>query len=150
MKMKLTYILCFLTIMVFSIGCSSSKTATSDKQTVKNSVAYQNSKNGSENRDNSISLQDHIRRLSGVQVSGEGSNAIVRVRGMVSSINADSSPLFIVDGQQVGKSFAIVHNTLNINDIKRVRVLKDISGLSMYGFNGSNGVIVITTKTGRK
>lgn len=83
----------------------------------------------------------------GVQVamqSGQpGSNATVRIRG-IGSINASSSPLYVVDGVPYDGSIAAINSA----DIESVTVLKDAASTSLYGSRASNGVIVITTKKG--
>ncbi|SEB74823.1 TonB-linked outer membrane protein, SusC/RagA family [Tenacibaculum sp. MAR_2009_124] len=96
-------------------------------------------------------IQESIQgNISGVQVvssSGQpGSTPNVRIRGIGSFESA--SPLYVIDGLQT-KS-ASVMTTLNPNDIENVTVLKDASATSIYGTSGSNGVIVVTTKSGKK
>ncbi len=87
-------------------------------------------------------------RLAGVQVTGtEGSpnaEVIIRVRGG-GSITQDNSPLYIIDGVQVENGLA----TLSPQDIESVDVLKDASSTAIYGARGANGVVIITTKSGR-
>lgn len=79
----------------------------------------------------------------------------VRVRG-VGSINAGTEPLYVVDGIPLAKD---ARNTsgapmnpladLNFNDVESIEVLKDASAKAIYGARGSNGVVLITTKSGR-
>lgn len=86
-------------------------------------------------------------RAAGVQVtsnSGQpGDDLTVRVRG-VGTIN-NANPLFVVDGLPVGGI-----DFLNPHDIASIEVLKDASATAIYGSRGANGVILITTKTGKK
>lgn len=86
--------------------------------------------------------------MPGVQVttpSGDPEgNVSIRVRG-ISTVNAGSDPLYIIDGVPVERGFA----NLNNNDIESVEVLKDASSAAIYGSRGSNGVIIITTKQGQ-
>jgi len=89
-------------------------------------------------------MSDFLRRIPGVQVSGQGNNVQVRVRGL-STISGDPSPLFVIDGVEVGNSYGDVA-FLDGNQIDKIRVLKDATSTSRYGFRGSNGVIVIKTK----
>ena len=77
---------------------------------------------------------------SGSGSPGAGSN--IRIRGV--STNGDSAPLILVDGIRVGDLSAI-----NPSDIKSINVLKDATA-GIYGVQAANGVILITTKTGRK
>jgi len=85
-------------------------------------------------------------QVAGVNVTsnsgspGAGSN--IRIRGV--STNGDSNPLILVDGTRVGDLSAI-----NPNDIKTINVLKDATA-GIYGVQAANGVILITTKSGRK
>jgi len=87
-------------------------------------------------------------RLAGVQVlSSEGSpdaDINIRVRG-AGSLTQDSSPLIIVDGFPVN-SIADISPT----DIENISVLKDASSTAIYGSRGSNGVIIVTTKSGKE
>lgn len=86
-------------------------------------------------------------RTAGVQISpvsgSPGSPSTVRVRG-VGTIN-NSDPLYIVDGVPVeGMDY------LNTNDIETINVLKDAASAAIYGARGANGVILITTKSGKR
>ncbi|MBN8672569.1 MAG: TonB-dependent receptor [Chitinophagales bacterium] len=87
-------------------------------------------------------------RLAGVQaISSEGApgaEIIIRVRGG-GSITQDNSPLYIVDGVQVENALSVV----SPQDIASIDVLKDASTTAIYGARGANGVIIITTKTGK-
>ncbi|HSU28821.1 MAG TPA: TonB-dependent receptor [Chitinophagaceae bacterium] len=87
-------------------------------------------------------------RLAGVTATtSEGSpdaNIRIRVRGGM-SISQDNSPLFIVDGVQVENGL----NVISPQDIANIDVLKDAAATAIYGARGSNGVIIITTKSGR-
>jgi TonB-linked SusC/RagA family outer membrane protein len=93
-------------------------------------------------------------RVAGVTVDGQGGpgNAqTIRIRGIGSFGNND--PLYVIDGVQirVGTSGGSqnISNLLNPNDIESLTILKDPSLIALYGAEGSNGVIVITTKTGK-
>jgi TonB-dependent starch-binding outer membrane protein SusC len=87
-------------------------------------------------------------RLAGVQITGsEGSpnaDVIIRVRGG-GSITQDNSPLYIIDGIQVENGLS----TISPQDIESIDVLKDASATAIYGARGANGVVIITTKSGR-
>lgn len=87
-------------------------------------------------------------RLAGVQVTtaegGPGADIRIRVRGG-NSITQDNSPIYVVDGIQLDNAL----NTLNPQDIETIDVLKDASATAIYGARGANGVIIITTKSGR-
>ncbi len=87
-------------------------------------------------------------RTSGVRItqsSGQpGSGSTVRIRGTSSLNGAD--PLWVVDGVVIGGGI----DFLNPNDIKSIEVLKDAASTAIYGARGANGVIIVTTKSGRK
>lgn len=89
-------------------------------------------------------LQGQIAGVQVAQNSGSpGSTLSVRVRG-VGTIN-NSDPLYIVDGIPVdGLDF------LNVNDIESINVLKDAASAAIYGSRGANGVVLITTKGGKR
>ena len=84
---------------------------------------------------------------SGVQVinsSGEpGADATIMIRG-IGSMNASSSPLYVVDGTAYNGYI----NAINPNDIESMTVLKDASATALYGSRAANGVVMITTKKG--
>ncbi|MFB9057821.1 SusC/RagA family TonB-linked outer membrane protein [Mariniflexile ostreae] len=88
-------------------------------------------------------------RLAGVQVTSSdgtpGGAANIVIRGG-NSITGDNSPLYVIDGVPLVDFDA---STLNTNDIKSLDVLKDASSTAIYGSRGANGVILITTKSGR-
>ncbi len=99
-------------------------------------------------------------RIAGVQVtstSGQPGGALnVRIRG-VGSINAGNDPLYIVDGVQLGGGASTSTQgdqnplaSINPNDIESIEVLKDAAAASIYGAQAANGVVLITTKKGKK
>lgn len=104
------------------------------------------------------SLQGKIAGLQITTNSGEpGAGASVALRG-VSSINGASQPLYIIDGMMIdGSSYSSLAdgatfsplNDINPADIQSIEVLKDAASASIYGSRASNGVIIITTKTGK-
>ena len=75
-------------------------------------------------------------RISGLDINGDD----MRIRGN-RSINGSNDPLVIIDGVQGGSM-----SDLNPNDIESIDVLKDASSTAIYGSQGANGVIIITTK----
>lgn len=102
-------------------------------------------------------------QAAGVQVSQSsgvaGAPSLIRVRG-VASVSAAGDPLYVVDGIPItqeyflrGNSGALNNNPLaaiNPNDIESVEILKDAAATGIYGSRGANGVILITTKRGKK
>ena len=87
-------------------------------------------------------------RVPGMTVTTTGSpigTGTVRIRG-IGSFNSSQDPLYIVDGVPTNNAL----NSLNTNDIESMQVLKDAASASIYGSRASNGVIIITTKKGKK
>jgi TonB-dependent SusC/RagA subfamily outer membrane receptor len=88
-------------------------------------------------------------RMAGVQVSlsegSPGADVDIVVRGG-NSITGSNAPLYIVDGVQMDNALSI----LSPKEIQSIEVLKDASSTSIYGARGANGVVLITTKGGRK
>ena len=91
-----------------------------------------------------------VGKVSGVQLytsSGQPgqSSTSINIRG-ISSINAGSSPLIILDGAPFDGDL----NTISNQDIESMTVLKDAASAALYGARGANGVILITTKSAKK
>lgn len=84
---------------------------------------------------------------AGVQVNANsgspGAALNIRIRGITT--NGDNSPLVIVDGVNIGTDLSII----DPNDIQKMDIIKDASS-AIYGVQGANGVILITTKTGKR
>lgn len=96
-------------------------------------------------------------KIAGVNVTSDGGTpgggSTIRIRGG-SSLNASNSPLIVIDGVPMDnngvKGLANPLSMVNPQDIESFNVLKDASATAIYGSRGSNGVIIITTKKGRK
>lgn len=89
-------------------------------------------------------LQGRVAGLTVQNISSEaGAAPKINIRG-ISSINAGSSPLVVVDGQPIPDGLAF----LNMADVESVEVLKDAASAAIYGSRGSGGVIIVTTKKG--
>ena len=90
-----------------------------------------------------------IGQVSGVNIQATsaepGAAPTITVRGF-GSVTADSGPAVVVDGVIVDASFL---QNLNMNDVESFEVLKDAASAAIYGSEGANGVILITTKSGR-
>ncbi|MGB6153475.1 MAG: SusC/RagA family TonB-linked outer membrane protein, partial [Pricia sp.] len=106
-------------------------------------------------------------KAAGVQISqgsGEpGAGVAIRIRG-TSSVRSNNNPLFVVDGvplpsgdsssegSNIGVGSSSARNPLsflNPNDIESMSILKDASATAIYGSRGANGVVIITTKSGK-
>lgn len=111
------------------------------------------------------SFQDAlVGKAAGVNVtkgSGQvGSTTSIQIRG-IGSMNASTQPLYVIDGVPVssGNSGQLsdqilvtnnIMNTLNPNDIESITILKDAAASALYGSRAANGVVMITTKRGKK
>jgi TonB-linked SusC/RagA family outer membrane protein len=106
-------------------------------------------------------LQGRTTGVQVVEVSGEpGAASVVRIRGN-NSLSGNNEPLYVIDGfpmppyREAGANFtgAYTQNGLygiNPNDIESMEILKDASATAIYGSRGANGVVLITTKAGRR
>ncbi len=94
-------------------------------------------------------IQGKVAGVTVQQTSGQpGSGMTIRVRG-ASSIASSNDPLYVVDGVPVGTgSYAIAY--LSPQDIESMQILKDASSAAIYGSRAANGVVLITTKQGKK
>ena len=102
-----------------------------------------------ENRPNGSVVQSIQGQVSGLNISTSsgqpGADSQIILRG-VGSINGNIEPLFIIDGVPVDEDN---FRSINPNDVASVTVLKDAAATSIYGNRGANGVIVMTTKSGK-
>nr|WP_315197624.1 TonB-dependent receptor [uncultured Flavobacterium sp.] len=96
-------------------------------------------------------------RAAGVQVSANsgapGAASSVRIRG-ISSLNASNEPIYVIDGVIIDGSTTNANfnpiSSINPSDIVSIDVLKDASATAIYGSRAANGVIMVTTKRGKK
>ena len=98
----------------------------------------------------SASVSDALQgQVAGLQVftsSGEPSAvSSMTIRG-VTSINASTEPLYILDGSEISANTFV---SLNPNDIENITVLKDASSTAIYGSRAANGVVIVTSKKGK-
>ena len=83
-------------------------------------------------------------KVPGMTITMDGSpcgTGTVRIRG-IGSFNSSRDPLYVIDGVPTNQTL----NSLNVNDIESMQVLKDAASASIYGSRAANGVIIITTK----
>ena len=86
-------------------------------------------------------------KVAGVQITSDGqpgADPAVRIRGVGSF--GDTAPLYVVDGVPMGTTI----RDFSPNDIETIQVLKDASAGAIYGSRAANGVVIITTKNGKK
>jgi len=87
-------------------------------------------------------------KVPGVYVTNSaqpGTAASIKIRGN-NSLSYGTSPIFVIDGVIIGDNL----NALNPDDIASMEVLKDASATALYGSRGANGVVLVSTKKGRK
>ncbi len=94
---------------------------------------------------NFTSLADYLRMQPGIDVMGYGTDTKVLIRG-ISTIKLETQPLYVINGQSIGNNYALANNAVNPNNIKSVSVLRSKSETTIYGEDGTNGVIIIKTK----
>ncbi len=101
-------------------------------------------------------LQGRAAGFRMINTSGQpGGDSYIRIRG-IGSINASTSPLFIVDGIRLESSYRGTQGSNNIlqglnpSDIESINVLKDAEATALYGAEGSNGVVLISTRGGKE
>jgi len=115
------------------------------KQDLTGSISVINSDNFK--KDVTPSIGDALQgRMAGVtvQTSGDpGAAPIIKIRGPATF--SDNSPLYVVDGVPVGGI-----QDFNLDDVASIQVLKDASAAAIYGSRAANGVVIITTKQGKK
>ena len=87
-------------------------------------------------------------KVAGVQITSDGqpgADPLVRIRG-IGTLNGNQAPLYVIDGVPMGTSI----RDFSPNDIETIQVLKDASAGAIYGSRAANGVVIITTKNGKK
>jgi TonB-linked SusC/RagA family outer membrane protein len=93
----------------------------------------------------SQALAGEVAGVRVINTSGQpGSVATVRIRGL-GSVNGNRDPLYVVDGVPFTGNL----NAINSADIETITVLKDATATAIYGARGANGVVIVTTRTGR-
>jgi TonB-linked SusC/RagA family outer membrane protein len=92
----------------------------------------------------SQALQGRMAGVSVVNNGTPGGQPIIRIRG-ISSITSSSDPLYVIDGIPTGDIASF-----DVRDIESIDVLKDASASAIYGSRATNGVIIITTKKGKR
>lgn len=109
------------------------------------------------NKSGAISIDQALQgRIAGVQMTQNtgmpGGGSSIQIRGL-SSINSTNEPIYVIDGVVIssgtGNYSTNAFSTINPDDIESIDVLKDASATAIYGAQGANGVIIVTTKKGK-
>lgn len=127
---------------VVAIGYGSLKSSQ-----ISNSVTKVSGKDLIDRPSNNIvnALQGKMAGVVVKEVSGRpGSGLDITVRGL-SSINYSNTPLYVIDGFPTTDA-----SLVDVNDVESIEVLKDAASAAIYGSRGANGVVLITTKSGKK
>ena len=133
-KVTVTSIVFTLFLMILLSACATTE-RTSDSEKIDELLI--------ENPD--LELKDYLRRLSGVNVTERGGEVMVMLRG-ASSLTGDNSPLFVVDGTQVGTTYDAVSSAVDVKDIQSVNVMRSSEAMTTFGMRASNGAILIYTR----
>lgn len=129
------------TVIVVAYGTSTKEAYTGAAAVVDNEIIEDRPVSSFEK-----ALQGTTPGLMVTSSSGQpGSGSTVRIRG-IGSLSASSAPLFVLDGIPMAGAIS----DINPNDIESVTVLKDAAASSLYGSRAANGVVLITTKQGKK
>lgn len=118
-------------LLLITIGCVSSGSS-SQKSELDEPREYSNY----------WTLEDYLRRASGVQLHGSGDNIQIVIRGHKSINSPLSQPLFVVDGQKAGRNYSRVSSMFSRGEITSVKVLP-AGASAQYGMEGNYGVIEI-------
>lgn len=125
-------------VLISLLGCATSGGSTNFES--------DNYNNGSVVRvdDPSLSLVDYLRRVPGVRIIGDGPGARIIIREK-RTFASNSTPLFVINGRRAGKDFSSVYYLVNMADVTEIEVIKG-TDTSLYGMDGANGVILISTQ----
>ena len=130
-------------LFTFSAGCSGSESTRERNET--------NTVSGDEaHRNPTVRLSDLIQqRVAGINLSETTDGRVkVRIRG-VTSFTSDNQPLFVVDDIPVDPEPDDTLPGVTVTEIESITVYKDAADTSRWGMRGANGVIAVTTKTGK-
>ena len=144
-------------VVIVGYGTQKRKALTGAVTTVKNEELLQNVVSFDK------ALGGAVAGLTVASSSGQpGSTTSIRIRGG-NSITAGNEPLYVIDGVLIYNSSSATNtgnslagssfnplSSINPQDIESIEVLKDVSASAIYGSRGSNGVIIVTTKSGKK
>ena len=127
-------------VMVVAFGTTTKKSFTGSASVVKSDDIEKRQASNVTN-----TLAGSVAGVQGMSANGQpGTISTIKIRG-IGSINASTSPLYVIDGMPATDDYVA---TISNNDIESVTVLKDAASSALYGARGANGVILITTKRG--
>jgi hypothetical protein len=129
---KPLFILLAVGLFATVLGCSTSST-TNEDNTQKTTP------------ENNWTLKDHLQRSAKARITGSPGSERVIIRGVSTTNSPTSQPLFVIDGQKAGRTFANVNEMLYPGEINYIEVLPP-SRAARFGMEGHFGVILIHTK----
>lgn len=157
----------FVVFFLALAGCASSKESASDESDARDpymddirsrgiagaagaNAGWASTLEGEENNRPVTNVEQLLHgQIAGVEVEElVGGGFRVRIRN-ASSFLGGTEPLYVVDGMSVLHQDGEGLRWLNIRDVARIEVIKDVSSTAIYGARGANGVVLITTKLGR-
>jgi hypothetical protein len=92
-----------------------------------------------------LSILDHLKRISGLNIDDRGGDIHISMRG-VHTVSGENNVLFVLNGRQIGNRYSDLENSVDVNDIEDIRLIRGTMGAQLYGIRGANGVVEITTK----
>ena len=128
----------FLMMGLLFAGCSSTNETRSGETRA-------NQQPDIEIHDPSLRLSDYLQRVGGVDIHETGGKISVIIRGNF-SFEAETQPLYVIDGVRSGHDYNRVERMVPVQNIFSVQILKGSEASVRYGLAGSNGAIVIRTK----
>jgi len=90
-------------------------------------------------------LIDYLKRVAEIQVNTTGDSPQVLIRKLISIVGEQESS-YAIDNIPVGNDYSAAESYVEVNDIRSISVLKDVSSTNRYGFQGVNGAIIIHPK----
>jgi hypothetical protein len=129
---KPLFILLAVGLFATVLGCSTSST-TNEDNTQKTTP------------ENNWTLKDHLQRSAKARITGSPGSERVIIRGVSTTNSPTNQPLFVIDGQKAGRTFANVNEMLYPGEINYIEVLPP-SRAARFGMEGHFGVILIHTK----
>jgi TonB-dependent SusC/RagA subfamily outer membrane receptor len=136
---------CALLLSACATSSSTSQKNAYDSDEQAKNVSEVGSVSSVDVKQNHLDLATYLRKIPGISVRGSGNDVSVFVRG-TSSATQQQEPLYVINTSPVGNSYQQANNSVDVNDISNVTVLKDVASTNQYGMRGANGVIVIRTK----
>ena len=132
---KLTYVIAMLLFAGFCLTSCSSSRAGAEGSSEKSTRLIGE---GQSNRN----LAEFLRKNTSLNIVGQHPNVTIDIRG-VNTIKGDSRPFWIIDGTRIGRSYTQADAAVNLQNVKRIRVLRSLNELAIYGEDGVNGIIII-------